>query len=391
MNLPPELLDEIFSYLPPDDRELLRVCSLMARPWVCPAQRRLFSSVAITLDTHRSWKDCIPPVNLELLSHVRLLRYFARYHRLLRWNLPRIEALINYLPSFCHLQSLTLRSVRIKPDFSKRIEIFPAFQHTLSFLSLRDTSLPWTAFVALIDYFPYYLEVLEIRDLFFLEDRQQQTPLSKPPHGHLSINMFTNEALATFSDRLCGIQVVYGGLADYEDPIPRRAPGHYQQLIDACGKSLDPLKLSPCECTIQRVPARPHRPHRLSHASNFPTGVPLALSRCPGLCLLKICVAIPGKTERAVISSIISTNVHAIVFAPQELRFDTLYAQLDNPCWQPLDGVLCGLVDKLHTLGYNRTLELEVRLDRVSFGLNRHYNKEFLPKFREKFRPGAGS
>jgi hypothetical protein len=142
MNLPPELLDEIFSYLPPDDRELLRVCSLVAKPWVYPAQRRLFSSVAITLDTRRLWKDYISPVNTELLSHVRWLRYFARYHRLLRWNLPRIEALINYLPSFCRLQSLTPRSVRIKSDFSKRIEIFPAFQRTLSFLSLRDTSPP---------------------------------------------------------------------------------------------------------------------------------------------------------------------------------------------------------------------------------------------------------
>jgi len=42
MNLPQELLDEILSYLPPDDREgkrPLRNYSLVAKSWVNPSRR----------------------------------------------------------------------------------------------------------------------------------------------------------------------------------------------------------------------------------------------------------------------------------------------------------------------------------------------------------------
>lgn len=249
MDLPQDVLDEIFGHLPRDDTEALRACSLVARPWVYPARRLLFSSVAITLNTYKLWKDTISPANTELLRHVRSLHYFARDNRVLRWFPPRIDALIDYMPLFCHLQSLTLCDMRVKSDFSEKIEIFSAFQHTLSSLSLQNTSLPWITFVALIDYFPA-LGTLEILDPFFHEDDQQQTPLSRPLHGDLVIAGFTKQALTILSDRLCGIQVVYDELAIHEDPISRSAPGHYQHLIDVCGKDLKRLKLSPCECTI---------------------------------------------------------------------------------------------------------------------------------------------
>lgn len=126
------------------------------------------------------------------------------------------------------------------------------------------------------------------------------------------------------------------------------------------------------------------RPHQLTLVFNLPVGVPLTLSHCPELRLLQICATIPGKLERAVISSIISTNIRTIIFTPQlQPRYSTLRMQLEDPCWLPLDDALCMLVAKLRMLGYDHTLELEFRLDPVNFDLNLD-PKGFLPKFRER-------
>lgn len=56
----------------------------------------------------------------------------------------------------------------------------------------------------------------------------------------------------------------------------------------------------------------------------------------------------------------------------------------DKSCyWKPLDDATCELVDKLCTLGYEHTLELEFRLESVDFNPNLDF-RYFLPKFREK-------
>ena len=43
---------------------------------------------------------------------------------------------------------------------------------------------------------------------------------------------------------------------------------------------------------------------------------------------------------------------------------------------------MCGFVDKLRTLGYTHTLELEFLVTRVDVDKELHH--KFLPKFREK-------
>ena len=64
MNLPRELLDEIFSHLHSDDRRSFQDCSLVAKSWVNPSRRRLFETVHIRrATTLRAWRVNIPPVD----------------------------------------------------------------------------------------------------------------------------------------------------------------------------------------------------------------------------------------------------------------------------------------------------------------------------------------
>lgn len=86
--------------------------------------------------------------------------------------------------------------------------------------------------------------------------------------------------------------------------------------------------------------------------------------------------------ERAVISSVISTNIRAIIFTLPPLTTREL---LDHSYMQLLDNVMHRLVGKLRTLGYRHTPTLEFRLKSVTFNHNLNY-KTYLPKFREDGR-----
>jgi len=74
-------------------------------------------------------------------------------------------------------------------------------------------------------------------------------------------------------------------------------------------------------------------------------------------------MVVPGKTECAVISSTVSTNIHKIVFTSPSYRMP--HTLLDNLCMLSLNDILHGLVRKLRTMGYKHTLEIEFRLESV--------------------------
>ena len=248
MNLPQEVLDEIFSHLDPYyDGVSLRACSLVARSWVYPAQRRFFSSVTITPAVEQSWNDNISPTNIKLLSHVRSLDYGKWSHQ----RFPsRVGALVDYFPSLRQLRSLTLTRMWIGLGFSEHVEVFSAFQHTLSSLYLRDIYLPWTALIILINYFPF-LKNLEVQNPSFGERDDHPTPLSRPLHGRLAITKFAEPALKTLSDRLpalggqlaCDELAIWGRLINHLVCLD-----HYQCVIDTCGKNLKRLSLSLRKC-----------------------------------------------------------------------------------------------------------------------------------------------
>lgn len=89
----------------------------------------------------------------------------------------------------------------------------------------------------------------------------------------------------------------------------------------------------------------------------------------------------PGRMERAAISSITSTSIRTIVFKPQIIPHPTImYIYHDHQDWLPLDEAMYGLVNKLCTMGYEHTLELEFHFD------PKMSHRPFLQRFREKGR-----
>ena len=91
----------------------------------------------------------------------------------------------------------------------------------------------------------------------------------------------------------------------------------------------------------------------------------------------------PLEGERGLISSITSTNFRKLVFKVRLIGG----SHLDDPCWTPLDSVLCGLVDRLQKSGSKNTLEVELQADCVELKADACLEREeFLSKFREKGR-----
>jgi hypothetical protein len=185
MNLPPELLDEIIGHLPINNQQKLRDCSLVAKSWIYPSQKRLFKSVEIEPRNLSSWQDSISRTNVVLLGHVRILRYEAS-------ELAHC-ALRHYFPSFRQLRHLTLVSTRLS-SLPQQIELFSAFQHTLSAICLRNCSIPGNAFVTLINHFPHLVR-LGLRSLDFCKEDGPILPLSRLLLKRLYVSALSTESL----------------------------------------------------------------------------------------------------------------------------------------------------------------------------------------------------
>lgn len=74
-DLPQELIDEVVGYLSLDDGKSLRSCSLVAKSWIPPSQKRLLESVkahALLEAAMQSWKNNVLP-EYALLQYVRSL------------------------------------------------------------------------------------------------------------------------------------------------------------------------------------------------------------------------------------------------------------------------------------------------------------------------------
>ena len=191
LNLPHELLDEILSYLQSDgeqDQQSLRNCSLVAKSWTNPCRRRLFEMVEIREAKLQSWLDNIPPANDGLLQHIRSLSYVTGAGE---WALEghRVNVLRDYFLSFRQLQHLTLSCMRIPSDLSEQVEIFSAFRHILSRLSVGYCSVATSALIALLNYFSK-LDRLGLTYLLRDVDVKPAPPLSRLSMRELHISEF---------------------------------------------------------------------------------------------------------------------------------------------------------------------------------------------------------
>ena len=162
MNLPQELVDEIINNIPPNGRRSLRNCSLVAKSWLRPSQRHLFEVIEIHQRSLEPWLHNISPTNLELLWHVRQLSYGGYAQDALQ---PIHRALRNYFPSLSQLRHLTLIFSYV-PSHPQEMQLFTAFQHTLSAISLKNCHVTTNASVIFINYFP---NLNLFQDRLFLE------------------------------------------------------------------------------------------------------------------------------------------------------------------------------------------------------------------------------
>ena len=159
MNLPQELLDEILSYLPPEDgqgRQSLANCSLVSKSWTNPNRRQLFKTADIREKSLQSWRNTMSPASHELFQHIRVLSYITGTKTWPSGWPPeyRIDILQDHLLCLHRLQHLSLFSMQIPSDISPKLEISSAFQYTLSRLSLNHCDITIGALVSLINYFP---------------------------------------------------------------------------------------------------------------------------------------------------------------------------------------------------------------------------------------------
>ena len=359
----PELVDEILNHLRHDERAL-RNCSLVARSWTYPSQKLIYTHIRITPSTFRTWQKIASPTSAELLRHVYSLTC-SNFNSLYGFHR-------GYLKSFYHLQRLTVEQV--DDVGSNTVNLFQAFQSTLSSLSLLRVSLTLDAFIGLLGYFPN-LRSFHLNKPAFYPEYRTVPPPSIPPRGTLALSMVSAKDADILLGALCKLELEYDelGIFGVSD-----GSSHINSLLSACEKTLTRLKLGSSDC-------KPHtqqlHEYRLTHCLDPPAGSTLTLKNPSELRELVFDMSLQRLEEVSLISTITSTSIRKIVFSP------SLSRDLREQFWSSLDTELSSLVDRLRRSGYKHTLELEVR-HQSDFAekVPDAGPDAFLPKFREKGR-----
>ena len=236
MALPCELVDEIVTHLRCDERAL-RNCSLVARSWTYPSQKLLYARICITPETYKTWQEIASPTSAELFHHVLSLT-FSRFQSL--------YALHEYhLESFHRLRHLALHN--IGDIESNTVDLFPAFQNTLSSLSLHRVRLTLDTFIKLLGYFPN-LKQLTLHDSAFDPERWA-TPLpSTPPRGKLTLSALSEEDTGALLWGLRQLEPEYDELNFLEV-----YGNSIHSIISTCNKTLKRLQLSRRVCKFHTI------------------------------------------------------------------------------------------------------------------------------------------
>jgi hypothetical protein len=217
---------------------------LVAKSWINPSRRRLFKTVEIRETTLQSWLDNIPPANDGLLQHVRSLSYITdsgAEHNALFPCEHRVDVLRDYFPSLRRLRHLSLSSMHLPSSIPQEAEMFPAFRHTLSRLSLDYFMVTISALVTLINYFPN-LNRLDLSRLFHKVDGEPAPPLSRPLIGQLHVSEFHQDILDLL-DQLSELgSVLFDEIILTE--YPRTRVRTLERIVNAAGAGVKRLRLS---------------------------------------------------------------------------------------------------------------------------------------------------
>lgn len=185
-SLPQELFHQIISYLPPDDKESLRSCSLVTKSWTYTSRKRLFEFVGTRPGNLRPWLDGISQENVELLGHVRQLTCSQEELSTVWPMVPANNTLRHNLRSLCDLRHFTLSCVPVL--LPSRIEVLSVLGLTLSSVTLSHCMVSKSALVALFNILPGLKRLCLEQPYYFDFHEQASLPLRSPLKGLHIIN-----------------------------------------------------------------------------------------------------------------------------------------------------------------------------------------------------------
>jgi hypothetical protein len=125
------------------------------------------------------------------------------------------------------------------------VNLFPAFQNTLSSLSLFCVSLTLDAFVKLLGYFPDLRELQLRRPTFSAVFRTVPLPPT-PPRGKLCLSMLSGKDMRVLLEGLRGLEMEYDELDIYQ--IGGFPALYILSAASICRKTLRRLTLGPYDC-----------------------------------------------------------------------------------------------------------------------------------------------
>lgn len=100
---------------------------------------------------------------------------------------------------------------------------------------------------------------------------------------------------------------------------------------------------------------------------------------------LELLIDHPSASQEVFLSSIASTGLRKIAFRVKHAPSWELYPG-EWSRWSWVDKQLCGLAERLRTMGYGHTLEAELRIENIAgyLGLEHANFTNILPEFKEK-------
>lgn len=373
-DIPPEVLDEIISCLPPYDMQSFRNSSLVAKSWIYPSRRRLFEVIDKLQDaTLRLWLNDASPKNVELLQHVRSLsiKVNSSHHRpgtLL--DFPHRDP-----PLFPRLRRLVVQSA--SPKSIAQLGVSLASQHTLEYLCLCCCQVTISTLATIINHFPNLIH-LELLSLFNDVDDKPTPPLSRP------LRKLTVDEPDSFDE--FGILDQLLELRPQCDEVtisvsPLSAPSLTQRIIDGVDATVKRLDLNistNCEYIAKNLSSV------LLNETLAGLGEPLSLANCQELCELKVYSWELMETD--LISTITSTEIQKITLNPLGPLVETVFTSLGRDYWTQLDSSLRQLIDRAE---YKLRLEVEFRFSSSEKWAGKPLFEEHLPMVHEKARVSA--
>ena len=238
--------------------------------------------------------------------------------------------------------------MQISSDISEHVEMFSAFRHTLSRLTVGCCGATTSALVTLLNYFSG-LDRLDLIYLLHEVDYKPAPPLSRPLVRELRISEFyPHRCGLDIFEELSELGLRFDEVVvDGQTQVPLSA---LSRIIGTLGVKSKRLKLlQPFEQRMYVSPSRTS-PNQTPTPTDNPGDGFMLLSRCRELQELELAVGFLGFKEVAVLSSITSTRIQKVTLVFQH--------SWHNVNWKIFDKPLCRLADQL---GCAHRLEVDIR------------------------------